>query len=95
MGWLYAWAYPLAYPLGRELGMPHGIAHGALMPMAFPSLLMGRDVPIYSANNTGRGYKIGYIIGINICGLIVFGSAFWRVGHTSTPEEGDHEGKLR
>jgi len=90
LGWLYGWARPVAYPTGRRLGLVYGIAHGALMPMAFPSLIMGRDVPIYSENNTGRSYKLGYIVGINICGLVVFGSAFWRVGRKPPPEPGPH-----
>ncbi len=48
------------------------------MPMALPALLMGRDVKIFSSGETGRLYKLGYIAGINACGLVVFGSAFWR-----------------
>ena len=41
-----------------------------------PSLLEGEDVPIFAANSTGRNYKLGYIAGINGCGLIFFGLAF-------------------
>jgi hypothetical protein len=41
---------------------------------------MGKDVNIYSEHNTGRGYKLGYIAGINLCGLAFFGGAFWRPG---------------
>ena len=52
--------------------------HGGLMPMALPSLVMGQNVDIFAANNSGRLYKLGYIVGINICGLIFFGSAFWQ-----------------
>jgi hypothetical protein len=48
------------------------------MPLALPSLLLGEDVEIYAAINTGRPYKIGYIIGLNLCGLAFFGSLFWR-----------------
>jgi hypothetical protein len=55
-----------------------GSVHGGLMPMALPSLLMGKDVPIYAQNSQGRLYKVGYIAGINLCGLIVFGAAFWK-----------------
>ena len=51
---------------------------GALMPMAMPSLLVGRDVTIYAENNTGRTYKLGYTAGVNACGAIFFGYAFWR-----------------
>ena len=39
---------------------------------------MGKDVDIFDANNSGRGYKLGYIVGINVCGLLFFGSVFWR-----------------
>ena len=47
------------------------------MPLSLPSLIVGQDVDIYAANNSGRTYKIGYIVGINLCGLAFFGSAFW------------------
>jgi hypothetical protein len=52
--------------------------HGALMPMSMPSLVMGRELEIYAANNSGRLYKLGYTVGINVCGLFFFGSLFWR-----------------
>jgi hypothetical protein len=48
------------------------------MPMAMPNLLVGRDVSIYSANNTGLSYKLGYTSGVNGCGAIFFGVVFWR-----------------
>ncbi len=48
------------------------------MPVALPTLLMGRDVAIFAPNNDGRGYKIGYILGINLCGLVFFGTAMRR-----------------
>ncbi len=76
LGWFYAWAAPFAYPKERPLGFPHGMLHGALMPMALPSLLLGSDVDIFAANQNGRRYKIGYICGINLCGLLFFGAAF-------------------
>lgn len=77
-GWVYAWASPWVFPRQTRAGLAYGMAHGALMPMALPSLLIGQDVEIYAANNSGRTYKIGYIAGINICGMIFFGSAFLR-----------------
>ena len=55
------------------------MVHGALMPLAMPNLLVGNDVAIYAANNTGRTYKLGYSLGVNLCGLIFFGFFFWRV----------------
>jgi hypothetical protein len=63
----------------RTAGFGHGIVHGALMPLALPNLLMGDDVVIYAPDNTGRGYKLGYTVGVNGCGLIFFGLFFWRV----------------
>jgi hypothetical protein len=75
-GIAYDWAAPRIYKPEQAYGFPLGVVHGALMPVALPSLLMGNDVPIYAPNNTGRFYKIGYIAGINLCGLLFFGTAF-------------------
>jgi len=61
-----------------KAGFWYGTMHGALMPAALPSLLLGKDVPIFAGNNSGRGYKIGYIGGINACGFVFFGLAFWK-----------------
>jgi len=77
-GWGYGWAAPRFYGPERIPGFKLGVLHGALMPVALPTLLMGKDVPIYATNNSGRIYKIGYIAGINLCGMVFFGSAFWR-----------------
>jgi hypothetical protein len=74
----YDWAAPRFYGPERLAGFRLGVLHGGLMPIALPALLMGRDVPIYAANNAGRMYKLGYIAGINLCGLLFFGAAFWR-----------------
>ncbi len=79
-GWFYSWAAPWAYPQGRTSGFRYGVLHGALMPIALPSLVIGKDVPIYAPDNSGRTYKLGYICGINVCGLVFFGSLFWRPG---------------
>jgi hypothetical protein len=76
LGYLYAWASPLVYPKDRPLGFAFGFAHGGLMPMALPSLVIGKDVPIFAENNNGRFYKLGYICGINVCGLVFFGFGF-------------------
>jgi hypothetical protein len=78
LGWLYGWAGPRLYPPATRFGFGWGMAHGACMPMALPALLLGKDVDIYAAHNAGRGYKLGYIAGINLCGLVFFGGAFWR-----------------
>lgn len=76
-GWVFARVSPHMFPPERQSGFALGLLHGGLMPMALPSLVMGQDVDIFASNNSGRGYKVGYICGINLCGLIFFGSAFW------------------
>ena len=77
-GWAYGWASSRAFPKDKTFGFGYGMLHGGLMPLALPSLLLGRDVEIYAADNSGRPYKIGYICGINACGLAFFGPLFWR-----------------
>ena len=77
-GWLYSWVSPRAFSPNRSAGFGFGMLHGAMMPLSLPSLVGGYDVPIYDANNCGRIYKIGYICGVNICGLIFIGPLFWR-----------------
>ncbi len=62
----------------RPAGFTRGVVQGALMPMSFPNLLVGRDVTIYSQNNTGVSYKLGYTSGVNACGALFFGVLFWR-----------------
>ena len=59
-------------------GFPTGLLHGMLMPAALPGLLLRRPLPIYATNNSGNTYEIGYIFGINTCGFIFFGAAFWK-----------------
>ena len=49
------------------------------MPMALPNLLIGNDVTIYSARNTGLPYKLGYTVGVNMCGALFFGVFFVRL----------------
>jgi hypothetical protein len=77
-GWFYGWASPWAYPKNHTADFKYGALHGALMPLSLPALVMGKDVPIYAPDNSGRNYKIGYICGINLCGLLFFGLAFRR-----------------
>jgi hypothetical protein len=64
---------------GQQAGFARGMLHGALMPLALPNLLVGQDVEIYAARNTGRTYKLGYAVGVDVCGAIFFGFFFWRV----------------
>lgn len=78
LGWFYGWASPRAFPKNTTYGFGYGMLHGALMPLALPSLLMGQDIEIFATENSGRIYKIGYICGINVCGLSFFGPLFWR-----------------
>jgi len=66
-------------PLKQAAGFGRGVLDGALMPGALPPLLMGRDVTIYAANNSGRLYKLGYTAGVNGCGALFFGIIYWRV----------------
>jgi hypothetical protein len=63
----------------RPAGFARGILQGALMPMAWPNLLVGKDLTIYSPNNTGVGYKLGYTSGVNCAGVVFFGCFFWRL----------------
>jgi hypothetical protein len=60
-------------------GFGRGLLHGALMPAAMLNLLIGNDVNIYAANNTGRTYKLGYTTGVNACGAVVACIFFWRI----------------
>lgn len=60
-------------------GFGRGLLHGALMPLAWPTLLAGRDQTIYAPSNTGRTYKLGYSMGVNACGAVFFGWFFTRV----------------
>jgi hypothetical protein len=78
LGWFYGWSSPRAFPKNKTLGFGYGILHGALMPLALPSLLLGQNVEIFATDNSGRFYKIGYICGINLCGVAFFGPLFWR-----------------
>lgn len=80
LGWGYQWAAARLYRAEHTAGFWYGALHGALMPAALPSLVAGKNVPIFATNNSGRPYKLGYIMGINLCGLIFFGLAFRKPG---------------
>lgn len=72
----------VASSLGNDAhpaGFGRGVVQGALMPMALPNLLVGRDVAIYSSANTGVRYKLGYTVGVNVCGAFFFGMLYWRI----------------
>jgi hypothetical protein len=70
---------PWFYQPERVAGFHSGVIQGALMPATLPALLLGKDVPIYAPTNEGRPYKIGYIMGLNLCGTIFFGLAMWPI----------------
>lgn len=78
LGFAQGWASSRCYKPDHVAGFHMGLLHGMLMPAALPGLLMGQNLPIYAPNNSGRPYNIGYIFGINTCGTIFFGVAFWR-----------------
>jgi hypothetical protein len=67
-------------------GFARGLVQGALMPLAMPNLALGKDVVIYSQNNTGVSYKLGYTLGVDICGALFFGAAFWRISRYRRPD---------
>src|SRR2546423_14376241 len=79
IGWILNQSARLVNQRGERAGFGLGIVQGALMPLALPNLAVGSDVTIYSSNNTGRTYKLGYTTGVNLCGLIFFGVFFWRL----------------
>jgi hypothetical protein len=72
------WATPRYYRPDYAGGFYTGLLEGALLPAALPGLVGGKDLPVYAPNNDGRGYKIGYILGLNTCGTLFFGVAFWQ-----------------
>jgi hypothetical protein len=80
---LFGWVLQLSVTeLNRNpqpAGFGRGMLDGALMPLAFPNLLVGRDMPIYTQRNTGVPYKLGYTLGVNACGALFFGVVFWRI----------------
>lgn len=78
LGFAHAWAIPRTYRLDRTAGFGIGMLHGAVMPAALPTLVAVKEVPIYAPNNVGRGYNIGFILGLNTCGTLFFGIAFWQ-----------------
>ena len=78
LGFGYDRAAPRTYAPERVAGFFTGMMHGALMPAALPTLVFGKDLPIYARNNEGRGYNIGFILGLNACGTLFFGISFWQ-----------------
>ena len=60
-------------------GFTRGLLHGIMMPGCMPSLMVGKNMPIYAERNTGRTYKLGYTMGVNAFGTIFFGISLWRL----------------
>jgi hypothetical protein len=63
----------------QPAGFLQGVVQGALMPATLPNLLVGSDVKIYAEINNGVPYKLGYTVGVDVCGALFFGMFFWRV----------------
>jgi hypothetical protein len=78
LGFTYNFASTRYYQPDYVAGFNIGLVEGAVMPAALPVLMAGRDVPIFAPNNAGRGYKIGFILGLNTSGTFFFGVAFWQ-----------------
>jgi hypothetical protein len=76
LGVAQGWAASRCYKPEHVAGFYLGLLHGFLMPAALPGLLMGNDFPIYAPNNSGRLYNIGYLLGVNTCGVLFFGVTF-------------------
>ena len=79
VGWFSGAAMWLDARISTPPGFARGLLHGALMPLAWPGLLTGRDQEIYAQANSGRTYKLGYSLGVNVCGALFFGWFFGRV----------------
>lgn len=80
IGWGVEAAMRVDSHMATPAGFGRGLLHGALMPLAWPTLLAGRDQEIYAPSNSGRSYKLGYSLGVNVCGAAFFGWAYsrWR-----------------
>ncbi len=63
----------------KPAGFSRGVAQGALMPFTWPALLAAQDVVIYSGNNNGIPYKLGYTLGVNLCGALLLGFIYLRL----------------
>lgn len=80
IGWACGAAMRTDARMVEPPGLFRGMLHGAMMPVAWPTLLVGHDQEIYSSRNAGRPYKLGYSLGVNLSGLLFFGWLFLTVG---------------
>jgi hypothetical protein len=78
-GWLLNWTAASLEQRREPAGFGRGVVQGALMPCTLPALLFGHDVAIYSVNNSGVTYKLGYTAGVNLCGAAFFGMLYRRI----------------
>jgi hypothetical protein len=85
VGWTSSTAMKWDATFATPAGFGRGLLHGALMPLAWPTLITGRDQTIYAASNSGRTYKLGYSLGVNACGLVFFGWFFTRLRRWRKP----------
>jgi len=76
MGWACGAAMRADARLSEPPGFFRGMLHGAIMPAAWPVLMIGHDQDIYASRNSGRTYKLGYSMGVNLSGLVFFGWLF-------------------
>jgi hypothetical protein len=80
MGWLCGLAMRADARLTSPPGLFRGMLHGAIMPIAWTTLIVGHDQPIYAERNEGRVYKLGYSLGVNLSGLVFIGGTFVSLG---------------
>lgn len=59
-------------------GFPAGLLHGAAMPCMLPALALGHDAFVFATQHSGRPYKLGYTLGVNLCGAVFFGLLYRR-----------------
>lgn len=86
LAYLQGWAAKTSYNPENCADFKMGLLHGVLLPAAFPALVAGHNLPIYAPNNTGCNYKIGLLLGLNSCGSVFFGLAYWGMGKRSRPK---------
>jgi len=92
IGWILSRIAASLEQSARPAGFIRGVLQGALMPLAMPNLMVGKDVTIYAQNNTGLSYKLGYTVGVNTCGALFFGLFFWRLTQWRRGTNGKRQG---
>lgn len=79
MGWAQGQLSRVMHRSAGTAGFVIGLVDGGTMPLALPTLLVGDNPPLFATDHNGRPYKIGFILGINLIGLIFFGFLFTRL----------------